>query len=335
MVLNIKKQIDYLLKLTDKNGLVEHCYLDRPDYPEGYCVDDNARALQVCLRLKFQYPILKSVLPVYFSFLQSAANKNNLRNDLNSDFTWRNDFLPGGEHYGRCLAALGETIKSEPHLKLPAIRLFNQIYSPFTQKASSYPRVSAQIILGLRYYHPADIGLWADSLVSLYLKEKTDSWLWFEPLLSYDNGRLPLALLTAHQITNKNQYLQVALESLDFLTSVTFNQKLNCFVFPGNRGWFTASGSRNIFDQQPLEAGSATEAYSLAFQITRNKKYLDLAEKSFAWYHGQNIIKANMVNSQGGTYDGFDSQKVNQNQGAESVLSYLLAYSAIKTTKIS
>lgn len=321
MKLNIQKQVDYLLKITDKIGIIEHCVFDEPDYKEGWCVDDNARALQVCFRLKKDYPELKKVFSVYSNFLQSAFQKDKLLNDLNFDLTWQENMIVGGEHYSRALVALGE-IGDEI--------FFDRVYSSFESQISPYPRVIAQVICGLKYYHSDEIKLWADSLVDKYLNEKTDSWHWFETLISYDNARLPMALLVAYQNTDNPQYLKIALESLDFLTELTFNVKLDCFTFPGNDGWFTKDGKRNIFDQQPIEAGGATETYSLAFRITQDKKYYDLAQKSFAWYTGQNILQANMVDPKsGGIYDGFSFQKVNQNQGAESVLSYLLAYSSL------
>ncbi len=330
---NIKKQIDYLLKLTDKIGIIEHCHIDEPNYLEGYCVDDNARALQVCLRLKNEYPVLKKVMPIYFNFLKLAIKNEKLFNDLNPDLSWQNEFGKG-EHYGRTLAAFGESIKFESNLSSISKDLFDQIYKSFDEKKSPHNRVLAQIILGLRYYKPEEIKFWADSLVNQYTKEKNDSWKWFEPVLSYDIGRIPLALLVAYQITKNKKYLNVALESLNFLTEMTFDKKLDCFVFPGNKGWFNKSGTKIIFDQQPLEAGSVTEAYSLAFQITKNKKYKELALKAFAWYDGKNILKVNMVNQRtGGVHDGFNNKEINLNQGAESILSYLLAYNAVKLIK--
>lgn len=328
---NIKKQIDYLLKLTDKIGIIEHCRIDKPNYLEGYCVDDNARALQVCLKFKKKYPVLEKVLPIYFNFLKLAIKNEKFFNDLNPDLSWQNKFEIKGEHYGRTLAALGETIKFESNLSSISKDLFEQIYKSFDEKKSPHNRVSAQIILGLSYYKSDDIKFWADSLVGQYLKEKTNLWKWFEPVFSYDIGRLPLALLTAYQLTANHQYLKIALESLDFLTKMTFDKKLDCFVFPGNKGWFTKDGVKIIFDQQPLEAGSVAEAYSLAFQVTKNENYRELALKSFAWYSGKNILKANMVNQKtGGVHDGFNDKEINLNQGAESILAYLLAYSAIE-----
>ncbi|MDD2225132.1 MAG: hypothetical protein PHP97_03135 [Candidatus Shapirobacteria bacterium] len=321
MICDIKKQIDYLIKLTDKVGIIEHSIFNKPNYLDGYCVDDNARALQVCLRFKEKYPILEKFIPIYFNFLKSAVKEDRLYADMNSDGSWQEKFEINGEHYGRTLAAFGE---------INATQLFDQIYLLLTKEPPRHIRVSSQVILGLKYHQPEKVRFWADLIVEQYLKEKNDSWKWFESTLSYDLGRIPLALLTAYQITNDLKYFDVAFESLDFLIKMTFDEKNNYFVFPGNKGWFTKSGLRIIFDQQPIEAGSATEVYSLAFQISKNKKYRDLALKAFAWYSGNNIIKANMIDPQtGGVYDGFGEKEVNKNQGAESVLSYLLAYNSL------
>lgn len=334
MVNNIKKQVNYLIKITDNIGVIEHCISDHPNYVEGYSVDDNARSLQVCLRFLNQFPELKKVLPVYFNFLKSAIKDGVVYNDLNSDLTWQKNFKINGEHSGRTLAALGEVIGSGLEISSEAKTLFSQIYSRLVINPPSYCRVFAQIILGLKYYQSNDINIWADLLVEKYLKEKTDHWKWFEPIITYDIGRLPLALLTAYDITKNNLYKSTALESLDFLTKETFDQKLGCFVFPGNRGWFTKSGHRHHFDQQPLEAGSITEAYSLAYKITNDKNYQNLATKAFSWYEGNNISKFKMVNSlTGGIYDGFSRQEININQGSESVLSYLLGFYSIVNSK--
>lgn len=318
---DVKKQIGFLIKITDKKGIIEHCNFDKPDYVEGYCVDDNARALQVCLRLKKKYPVLKSVQPIYFDFLKSAIKEDGLYDDMNSDFSWQEKFEIGGEHYGRALAVLGE---------MGETKFFDQIYFLLTKEIPRHIRVCSQVILGLKNYRQDDIKYWADLIVDQYLKEKNGEWKWFESVLSYDLGRIPLALLTAYQVTKDSRYFVVGLESLDFLIKMTFDKKNNYFIFPGNKGWITKDGSRNIFDQQPVEAGSTTEVCSLAFKITKNKKYRDLALKAFSWYDGNNILKTKMVDlKSGGVYDGLSDKEANKNQGAESVLSYLLAYDSL------
>lgn len=330
--MGLKKHISYLVKITDKIGVIEHCRGDNADYDEGYCVDDNARALQVCLRLKSKYPILKKFFPIYFSFLKSAFDGKKLYNDFDKKNFWKVIRTTNGEHYGRLMAALGELINQEKNRDDSLF--FDQLYRIFKKNKKQFLRSVSQLICGLRFYKKEDVSFWADFLVKQYLKEKTNEWRWFEPILSYDIGRIPLSLLIAYQVTKNKKYLEVATESLDFLTKITFNKEQDCFVFPGNRGWFTKSGKRKIYDQQPLEAGSITEVYCLAFKITKNKKYKDLALKAFAWYSGKNILKVKMINKKnGGIYDGFNDKKININQGAESVLAYILAAEALESIK--
>lgn len=329
MELNVEPQINHLLAITDNVGIIEHCSGNLPNFDEGYSVDDNARALQICLRLGQQFPALETVMPIYFNFIKSAVKTDGLYNDLNQDRSWKKDFEIKGEHYGRTLAALGEAIHFEDKFDAEAEQLFHQIYG--FVKDSPHPRVAAQIIMGLKYHHSGDIGFWADVLTAQYFKEKSDTWKWFSEVLSYDIGRPILALLTAYEITSVNKYLEIALEALDFLTTITFDTQGDCFVFPGNKGWFTKYGERNIYDQQPIEAGSTTEAYSLAYEITGDDRYRELAVKAYDWYRGKNILKATMINPEsGGIFDGFNEREVNPNQGAESVLSYLIAAGAIE-----
>jgi len=140
-----------------------------------------------------------------------------------------------------------------------------------------------------------------------------------------------MALLTAYAATKNKVYLDVAIESLDFLTKKILDPAKDCFVYPGNKGWIDKFGKRAIFDQQPIEAGSMTEAYCLAFSVTKDSKYIELAIKAFDWYHGKNSLGLSMINPvTGGIYDGLMAEGVNLNQGAESVLSYLLGWAALR-----
>lgn len=229
MELNTKKQIEYLLKITDKVGLVEHCVYHEPNYIEGWCVDDNARALQVCLRYKDLN--LDEVKPIYFSFLEQALRNDDFYDDMNQDLTWKEGFEPGGEHCGRTLVALGEIIKFDPKLKKKAIIMFDQIYELVKNNQNYWTRVMAHTILGLQYYKKEEINFWAKKLLKKYLIEKTKDWKWFDQEMTYDNGRVPKSLLVAYQQTKNNKYLEIAIESLDFLTEITFDKKENVFRF--------------------------------------------------------------------------------------------------------
>jgi len=324
MKLKIERQIDYLLKITDSVGLIEHCNIDQPNYKEGWCVDDNARALQLCLRYKNSK--LKDVKKVYFNFLKSALKNNGFYDDLNQDLTWQENFEIGGEHNGRALAALGETINFDSVLSNRAKQMFDQIYKYVKQNVTLHTRVVAQTILGLRYYRNEEIEFWAEKLTDKYNEEINNEWKWFDSEISYDSGRLPMALLVAYQKTEREKYFEIAIESLNFLTKLIFDKKNDCFSFPGNDGWFTKSGIRAKFGQQPVEAGSMVEVYVSAYKITKNIKYRELAIKAFEWFLGKNISGISMIDKKtGGIYDGLEKEGASLNQGAESVLSYLIA----------
>jgi uncharacterized protein YyaL (SSP411 family) len=195
--------------------------------------------------------------------------------------------------------------------------------------------VTAQTILGLQFYKSKEIVFWADKLVEKYKKENDKNWYWFEDEISYDNGRMPMALLAAYKITKNKKYFDIAVESLDFLTSKIFDDKNNYFSFPGYNGWFKKDGFMAKFGQQPIEAGEMVEVYCLAYGITKNKKYIELAEKSFEWYLGKNILGLKMINEEtGGIFDGLNENgTVNPNQGAESILSYLIAAKELNDIK--
>lgn len=328
MKVKTKEQIEYLLKITDEIGVVEHCKEDVFDYVEGWCVDDNARALQVCLRHNFGES--KRLADIYFRFVKSAWIDGKLYNDLNQDLTWKKDFLINGEHTGRLLFTLGEMIDNKEN-EVEAKIFFDEVYSLVKNNQTKFVRVISQIILGLQYYRKTEIDYWAGQILEIYIEKKTKGWAWFEDEISYDNGRIPMALLAAYKVTGKKEYLKTAIESLEFLTEQIFNKNKDCFSFPGNKGWVTKDGVKAVYDQQPIEAGSMTEVYVLAYKITKNKKYKDLAMKAFEWYFGKNIRNEMMVNKvNGGVYDGLNDDKVNTNQGAESVLAYLIAAKDLK-----
>lgn len=332
MELKKDKQIKYLLKISDEVGVIEHATFDRPNYEEGWCVDDNARAIQVCLAF-WENKGLKKKLSTYVKFIDSAWRQGRLFNDFNKDLSWKDDASTSGEHIGRALAAAGELIKKQPNFR-EIKKITGKIYNSIKNRDDLSPRVVAQLIFGCRYLFPDEITRWADRLIVIYNKTSNNSWKWFEPLVSYDNGRIPMALLMAFKIKKNKKYLNLGLETLDFLTDLLWEKDKKCFSFAGNNGWIRQDGYRAVFAQQPIEAGSMTEVYCLAYQITKNKKYKDLARAAFEWYQGRNISKLKMINEKsGGIYDGFEEKEINQNQGAEAVLSYLLAVKEIEKIK--
>ena len=345
-----KPKLDHLYRMTDMVGIAEHCLIATPDLREGYCVDDNARALQVALRLKE-----KKLADIYLKFLVSAAGEYGFKNDMNQNLVWENESI--GENFGRAMGTLAEVgVKGmREDQRLTALFLFDQ-YTYSIDKAESY-RAKAWLIYGLYMRLKVDKNLnekvkkyyqvklaqgktrenteydsrklikkMADDMVKAYKKHNNNNWSWFENVITYDNGRLPWGLLWAYKVLGDEIYLRVAVESLDFLMKNVFDQERDCFSFAGYRGWITQEGVRVLYGQQPIEAGSTVEVCCLAHKITKEKKYLDWAKKALDWYYGRNILGAKMVDQNtGGVYDGLEEKGVNLNQGAESLLSYLLA----------
>jgi hypothetical protein len=200
------------------------------------------------------------------------------------------------------------------------------------------PRAKASTVLGLHHYNetfPEDqnavksIKIFAGSLVDQYRVEADGDWRWFESFLTYANPRLPQGLLAAYKITQEPSYLQVALSSLDFLIEEQMIDDM--FVPVGSKGWYSKNGEKTLYDQQPIEASCMVEALTKAFNITRDKKYRRTAKLVFKWYHGRNTKKVDIYRKETNTcFDGITSKGLNKNTGAESTISYYLAYLTLK-----
>jgi hypothetical protein len=343
-------KLNHLYRMTDSVGILEHSLIGTPDLREGYCVDDNARALRVTLRLGEE-----KLVDVYLKFLVAAAGKAGFKNDMNQSFVWENEGLE--ENFGRAMAGLADTAKlgMRDDQKLTGMFLFDQ-YAGYIEKVKSV-RCKAWLIYALLVrdnYSPklnSDLENYvkvkvaqnkisqddkynfkkiakklSDELIASYEGNSGDSWKWFEDKITYDTGRFPWAIFRAYSVFGDSKYLNAAKESLDFLLEQIYDKKLDCFSFPGYRGWFEKNASKAAFGQQPIEAGSVVEACTEAFTVTKEKKYLDWAKKALDWYHGKNILRAEMVDKNtGGVYDGLEKEGVNLNQGAEALLSYLMA----------
>lgn len=355
--------LSHIERMTDTIGILEHCIFSTPDRIEGYATDDNARALQLVLRLNSlqSKEYIGKFTSIYLQFLFSARSPLGFHQDLNADLTWKND-AGIEEGFGRAMAALSETAISAPSVdqQLAAVFVFDQ--QAVLIKKVKQNRATAQVITALSHrikFETTYVELTpqlvmrkklkgdmavelpinlqeelvrlANILVAEYQKNSLDGWQWYENILSYDNGRLPLGMLIAYQQTGDKKYLEIALESLDFLLAQTYDNEKNCFSFPGYRGWLVKGKDKSLYGQQPIEAGSTVEVCALAYEVTQNKKYLHFAIKALEWYSGQNILTFDLINkNSGGVKDGLEEWGINPNEGAESILSYGLACLALK-----
>ncbi|MEK7117257.1 MAG: glycosyl transferase, partial [Patescibacteria group bacterium] len=120
--------LKHVSRITDHIGIIEHCIFATPNRKEGYCVDDNARALLACLRIDGkEKKTAQQLIPIYLRFLVRALDKKGFHQNLNQGLTWEDD--AGVEDgFGRAMVALGETTLSalQGNQKLTAAFIFDQ-----------------------------------------------------------------------------------------------------------------------------------------------------------------------------------------------------------------
>lgn len=336
-------KLDHLVRMTDCTGVIQHAVYSLPDRATGYTTDDNARALIAALKVFEQthQPVALELAERYLAFLVHAQNgRGRYRNFV--DYTRRFLEEEGSEDcFGRTTWACGVVLSTVPDLPFArnARRLIESSWEELPRLDS--PRARAFALIGLqRLCEGEAAGLsahahvlrLADSLVRQYRHYSQPGWRWFEDLLAYSNAVLPMALFLAYRATGRRSYLTVAVESLAFLTGVLFEDGVLRLV--GNRGWYRRGGEKAAFDEQPEDAGLMVLAYLAAGQATGRNEYNRLAEDAFAWFLGRNAHGRALYDPRtGGCYDGLTPEGVNENQGAESLLAYLLAYLALTGTR--
>jgi hypothetical protein len=235
---------------------------------------------------------------------------------------------------GRAIWSLGCTINSNATQEMRKLAkwLFDESL-PVARNFSS-PRARSFTLLGLTEYWSAyqedtnivkDIEYFANTLVKQYNVESSKNWKWYEAYLTYVNARIPHSILGAYEIIGNKEYLEISMDSLDFLIDIEFKGSLYQPI--GSDGWYFKNSVKAEYDQQPIEASCIVEATIRAWKLSGKKDYLQRALEAFQWYHKKNTAGADLVELSTFTcYDGLTPKGVNQNQGAESTISYYLAY---------
>jgi glycosyltransferase involved in cell wall biosynthesis len=343
--------LDYLKKLTDSTGLFQHAKLTIPNRDHGYTTDDNARAVIAMADYYSQYPEPEALklFDVYLSFtLHSQNNDGTVKNFMNFDRSWRKN-EPANDALGRLLWAFGTVMAKPPSTSyLPIIK--DSFDKSVQHVKRQHPRGMAYSILGMSDYlkqfpGASDIKrqleIAADELVIQYEENSSPDWQWFEDILTYDNAVLPQALFVTSLIFDNKKHLDVATKTCEFLLDNTFNGEH--FSFVGCTGWYERGKSKAAFDQQPIEAVSTVMMLRAAYDATQNDRFLTLQRKAFDWFLGANDLYIPLYDFKNkGCYDGLTQDGVNLNQGAESILSFLLSllsivesYALIDKVKIS
>jgi hypothetical protein len=324
--------LDHFFTLCDDTAVFQHGVHGIPDPKEGYCTDDVARAIIFLCR----YPSVPAgsrtteILLRCVSFLNFAnLPDGTFHNFLSYDRRWR-DKIGSEDSQGRGIWAAG-TARGTAVLNDAARGAASEIFQRSAPRIAGFrsPRAFSFAMLGCAQVPRVDLAQdmlrhGADFLVRLFKDASHPGWQWFESIITYCNGRLPQALYAAYSVLNNEEYLDVAERSLRFLVSVMFDR--NRLEVPGNRGWLKDGGRKAAFDQQPVEAGTMVEALCGAFRATGCSEYLERAAQALAWYHGNNRLGLALIDpATGACCDALVPSGVNRNQGAEAVLSYLLA----------
>jgi glycosyltransferase involved in cell wall biosynthesis len=342
-------KLGHLQRITDDTGILQHAIFTIPNRGEGYTTDDNARALILAVLLEHmdleqtgrdrprepRLPSAKSA-SLYLSFLEHAFNpaKGRFKNFLGYDRRW-NEPVGSEDCHGRALWALGTVLgrSRDQGCRGAAGRLF-EFSLPAVLEFHS-PRAWAYGLLGIQEYltsYPGDRdaqkvrSALSRRLLEMYESIRRPDWKWYENVLAYGNARLPQSLLVVGVACSDERMISVGLESLDWLLEMQRCEARGHFAPIGSQGFYRQDSEKARFDQQPLEAAGAVSACLQAYGVTDDSRWRNEAWSAFNWFLGDNDLQLPVYDSvTGGCRDGLHPDRANENQGAESTLSFLMA----------
>ena len=336
-------KLSHLSRMTDSTGIFQHAIFTVPNFSEGYSTDDNARAfiLTVLLSELGEEPErVRTLATTYAAFLHHAFDLRVKRfhNHLSFDRRWLDE--QGSEDcQGRALWALGVGVGRSPYrsFQIMAGQLFALALPALTELTS--PRAWAFGLIGIHEYL---CRLSGDSLVNqtretltsrlmeLFERTAQPDWPWFQEDLTYDNAKLPHALILTGRTTGQQAVLERGLQALRWLTELQISEKGH-FRPIGTNGFYRRGGMRANFDQQPIEAQAMVSACLEAYRATSDLWWYEQAQRAFDWFIGWNDLGLELCSPKtGGCRDGLHVDRVNRNQGAESTVAFLLSLAEMR-----
>jgi len=285
-------------------------------------------------------PELHRLAERYASFMQYAFNPDSkrFRNFMGFDRRWME--TEGSEDsQGRAIWALGTCAGRSQHRHLQewAAQMFERALPTVLETKS--PRTWAYSLLGIYEYFRRLSGdriaaqarnTLTERLIDIFERTATDDWPWFETSLAYANALLPHVLILSGRWAENQRAFEIGLRSLRWLVSVQ-KAPQGHFRPIGSNGFYVRGKNRADFDQQPIEAHSTISACLEAYRSTNDPWWHEQASIAFEWFLGRNDLGLSLYDSKtGGCCDGLHVDRVNQNQGAESTLAYLIALSEME-----
>lgn len=331
--------LGHLRAMTDDTGLLQHATFDVPRYLEGYCLDDNARGLLLMTLMEeastARPRLTRQAAARYLAFVAYAFNyeTGRFRNFMSYARHWLED-VGSEDSHGRAVWALGAVVgrSEEPSRQGLARELFQAALPPLTSFSS--PRAWAYSLLGINEYLRAfrgDSGAQAlrqalvDKLCDLHSVHATHDWPWFEDSLTYSNARLSQALITSGEAMGSEKVWGLGLRTLGWLAEAQISSEGH-FAPVGSNGFHQRGATSAKFDQQPVEAAAMVSACLDALRVSGDARWAQHARRAFDWFLGHNHLRLPLYDaSTGGCRDGLHADRCNENQGAESTLSFLIA----------
>ena len=331
-------RLDHLERLTDSTGMFQHAIYAVPNFEHGYCTDDNARSLMLTVLLrelgwdKLQLGRLRSA---YLAFLFHAfhTESGHFRNFLSFDRRWLEEKGSEDSH-GRAIWALGVCVGGS--LPDSDQALAGQLFGKALPQVVEYTSLRALCftLLGIHDYMARFSGdrqvaqiqeTLAQRLFEHFRAVEKPDWVWCEEYLCYDNPRLAQALICSGVQLNRPDYEEMGLRALTWLMQLQFSETRHLRPI-GSDYVYRRGASRPIFDQQPVDVWASVSACLQAYRCTADPAWHARAKKSFEWFLGRNDLGLPVYDhTTGGCRDGLHIDRVNENQGAESTLAFLLS----------
>ena len=331
-------RLDHLHRLTDSTGIFQHAIFAVPNFEHGYCTDDNARALILTVLLRelgWDEGQLGPLRSTYLAFLFHAFNTEtgHFRNFMSFDRRWLEEQGSEDSH-GRAIWALG--VCTGGNLPASDQALAGHLFARALPAALNFTslRAMAFSLFGILEYLVRFSGNRQVALVQEALAERIfehfqrvaqPDWLWCEEYLCYDNPRLAQALICSAAQLNRPDYLEMGLQALTWLMQLQLSDTRHLRPIGSDRV-FHRGQEKPRFDQQPVEAWASVSASLEAYRATSDPIWHERAKRSFEWFLCRNDLGlATYDHTTGGCRDGLHPDRLNENQGAESTLAFLLA----------
>ncbi len=341
-------KLDHLFRMSDSTGIFQHASFTVPNFTEGYCTDDNARALVLALMLQklgHGSSRLAAQAATYAAFLNHAFDRQRgrFRNFMSFDRHWLEE-VGSEDCQGHALWALGLCVSQagQGSFQMLAAELFEHALPVAAEFMS--PRALAFTLIGIDEYLRRFSGdrranqireSLTAKLMQRYADAATGDWQWFEEVVSYANAKLPHALILNGRCMNNGTMLELGLKTLRWLVKIQTSEA-GAFRPIGSNGFYPRGQERALFDQQPIEAQTTVSACIEAYQATGDLFWVAEARRAFEWFLGRNDLGLALYDSAtGGCRDGLHVDRLSQNQGAESTLAFLLSLAEMQALQNS